>query len=419
MCICGIRGGILSLPISLGFIEELFESSRINVSVTSILCNIWNWLPSWRYGLKYVAGFLPLKKYWGNISLIVCFVLIISLFLWKNNRQKQCALACWIGSGLALLPITYYVFCGFSNNYDRWHFLLIFSYMIVFAVNGSELIRLKFPQDEVRVKYIVAAVCVMNIAIGGYGLYGTFGVGFSEEFISFDTAQMYVDSPVNYSEVIQADTEVYRVSNDSLTGINGRPENVAMLNDYNGLTFWFSVVNGNTQELVNRLQTENQNDWRNYGLKNSLLYESMAGVKYYLRKENIDYPSEYQLVEQVDFYGIEWEIYRNPYALPLVYGFTKEYYENNLEEAYYAEDIEVLGNVIRADYVENGINRVTAEIEMGSDGYVLLAIPYSPHWQVYVDGTETEVFQSDILYIAVNVDKGLHRIVFQYKKSAI
>lgn len=417
-CALATFGGvILSLPVSGWFIEEFLESTRSHVSIKSILCNIWNWLPSVHYGLKYGAGFLPVTEYWGNISVIVCVVLVASLFLWKNNRQKQCALACWTGSGIALLPITYYLFSGFNAYYDRWHFLLVFSYMVVFAVNGGELIRLKFPKHEARVKYIIAAVCVINISIGGYMMYEIWGGGFSGEFISFDSIQMYVDSPVNDSRVIQADTGLYRISNDSLELICGRrPENIAMVNNYNGLTFWLSVINGNTQEQVNRLDAGNQNGWRSYGLRNSLLYESMAGVKYYLRRENTNYPSEYQLVEKVDFYGDDWEIYRNPYVLPLVYGFTEEYYENRLEEAYYAEDIEVLDNAVAAESVEKGTDMITAEIELDSDGYVLLAIPYSPHWRAYVDGTETEVFRSNILYMTIRLNKGQHDIIFRYGK---
>jgi hypothetical protein len=61
--------------------------------------------------------------------------------------------------------------------------------------------------------------------------------------IEFGKVKNYVDSPVNYSEIISGDKGVYRISNASLTNVNGRPENVAMLNNYNGTTWWFSIIN--------------------------------------------------------------------------------------------------------------------------------------------------------------------------------
>ncbi len=409
-----VIGFILSLPISFWFIQGLLFSTRSDISVIDVIFNIDNWKPSIDKIIRYFGGFLPLKWYWGNIPVVVCIVLVISLFLWKDRKQKQCAVACWIGPILVALPITYALFSGFSGAYDRWYFLLVFSYLIVFTINGNRIIESKFRDNKIAIKKLMTVICVVNIMIGGFLLYSTAGIGFSDEFIPFRSAKMYTDSPVNYSETIRADTDIYRVSNDSLTGINGRPENIAMLNDYCGLTFWFSVVNKNTQEIVNRLNTDNQNDWRSFGLKNSLLYESMAGVKYYLRHENNVYPPEYEFIEQIDFYGEKWEIYRNPYALPMIYAFTEDYYEHSLEKEYYAESSSVLANAIKAENIEMQLNKISAEINVPKDACVLLAIPFSEQWKAYVDDENTEVFQSNILYAAIKLPKGKHTIVFQY-----
>lgn len=405
-----LSGFIISLPISYWFIYGLLSSTRSNISIVDIIFNINNWKPSLKKMLSYCTGFLPIKDYWGNIPVIVCIILVISLFLWKSRCQKQCALACWIGSVLTVLPITYSVFSGFSNTYDRWHFLLIFSYLIVFVVNTDKIIKYRFPGAETRIKMVVALLTILNIAIGDFYL----SVGLSNSFIGLETAQMYVDSPVDHSIVLKNDTDVYRVSNDPLTGINGRPENVAMINDYYGLTFWFSVINENTQTIVNRLGTDNQNNWRSYGLKNSLLYETMAGVKYYLNHENDVFPAEYEFIESIDFYGEEWNLYRNPYALPLMYAVEADYYETMLEKNYYSENLSVLNNIIVTDNLEMKRDNISADINMEKEGYVLLAVPYSNIWTAYIDDEETEVFQSNILYLAIKVGKGEHHVVFQY-----
>ena len=404
----------LSLPVSFLFIKGLLFSTRSNISAMDIIFDIRNWTPSINKMHAYLCGFLPSKRYWSNIPVAVCIVLVISLFLWKGKKQKQCALACWIGSILIALPITYTLFSGFSNTYDRWHFLLIFSYLIVFTVNGNKLIDAKFNDKKIAIKKLMLVICIANISVGGFLFFSTVRVGFSSEFIPFRSVEIYTDSPVNYSETITADTDIYRISNDPLTGINGRPENVAMLNDYYGLTFWLSVVNRNTQEIVNRLNTAYQDSWRGFGLNNSLLYESMAGVKYYLRHENDTYPMEYQFVEQLNFYGEKWEIYRNPYALPIIYAFTEDYYEQFLEKEYYSENISVLDKVVKAENIEVLPNKFSAEINVPENAVALLSIPFSEGWEAYIDGESTEVFQSNILYVAIRLQKGKHSIIFQY-----
>ncbi|MBR6229774.1 MAG: hypothetical protein IKQ97_08560, partial [Eubacterium sp.] len=71
--------------------------------------------------------------------------------------------------------------------------------------------------------------------------------------IPADRVVISVDSPVRCSSVIRSDPGLYRVSARHFGPANERPENAAMLYGYYGLTYWFSMVNGYTQEGINAM----------------------------------------------------------------------------------------------------------------------------------------------------------------------
>lgn len=100
---------------------------------------------------------------------------------------------------------------------------------------------------------IVITFCVLiNIIFNIWLLYSDDLDG-EWKMIAYDDVKKYIDSPENYSNVVSADEDLYRISTTSLTNINGRPENVAMINDYYGVTWWFSIINRYPQLYVDTL----------------------------------------------------------------------------------------------------------------------------------------------------------------------
>lgn len=79
----------------------------------------------------------------------------------------------------------------------------------------------------------------------------------------------------------------------------------------------------------------------------------------------------------------------------------------------YDEDIAKLRNIV----VENDIIRwdyVSADITAEEDGYLLFSLPYRREWFCSVDGNRADVQKADVMYTAVPIEKGKHRVVLHY-----
>lgn len=56
--------------------------------------------------------------------------------------------------------------------------------------------------------------------------------------------------------------------------------------------------------------------------------------------------------------------------------------------------------------VKVGTNRITGEIEVSSDKFLVFSIPYSAGFTAYVDGKETKLVQANSMYMGVELKKG-------------
>lgn len=333
-CISGyVLGILLAAPILLPSIDAFLNSYRSSISLQDILQEINNYIPNKEYFIEYIKGCHVeyTIEYWVGVPILQFICMFLSVFMLKKKRSRQCALAVVTGLFLWCIPMTRYVFSGFGNNYARYMFLMYFVYAVVFICCVDEIIMLIKKYDK-AIRVGIFLIIILNIVVNLSKLYGERGENWHEEFISFNSAKDYVDSPVNYAAIAPEDIAVCRIATDTLTGINERPENVAMLNNYNGLTFWFSIVNENTQKMINQIGTIKRLDWRSYGLNDNSVLESMAGVKYYLQNDQNIKKIGYELVENVPFLNQQWKLYKNKNALPLAYTYEQsiagDSYEN-------------------------------------------------------------------------------------------
>ena len=77
------------------------------------------------------------------------------------------------------------------------------------------------------------------------------------------------------------------------------------------------------------------------------------------------------------------------------------------------QETEKLGNESLQN-VKVGTNRITGEIEVSSDKFLVFSIPYSAGFTAYVDGKETKLVQANSMYMGVELKKGKHSIVLTY-----
>lgn len=64
--------------------------------------------------------------------------------------------------------------------------------------------------------------------------------------------------------------------------------------------------------------------------------------------------------------------------------------------------------------VKTGNNIVTGNIELDTDKYLCLTIPYSKGWKVYVDGVKDKLYNANGQYMAVYLTSGKHDIRLEY-----
>jgi len=72
---------------------------------------------------------------------------------------------------------------------------------------------------------------------------------------------------------------------------------------------------------------------------------------------------------------------------------------------------------LREDIMENtivGVNRVSGEIDLLEDKFLVLSIPYSPGWSAWVDGQRQELLQANTMFMALPLKAGHHDIELSY-----
>jgi uncharacterized membrane protein YfhO len=98
--------------------------------------------------------------------------------------------------------------------------------------------------------------------------------------------------------------------------------NLAMLNDYNGISAYWSLVNTAYQDFVTNLEISEQlyMEWRVYGFDDRTALNAVSAVKYYTAAQDDVIPFGFAEYTATDSNHI---IYRNKYALPLGFTYTK------------------------------------------------------------------------------------------------
>ena len=416
-------GIVVASPIFVFSVRAFLNSER-NGNVIDIIRDVSLYKPS--LGLirdSFSCSVKVTKSYALGIGYVEWIIIFISMFFYNNRKRVQLKLGVIFSIILVSLPISYWFFNGFGANYSRWFFILQFFFMIVFVSALTDVISFSNSMDGIlRIVSIctigvVGVVVCVNVVRNIWMLMQPDGLNWQSEFILTQDIDKYSVSPVELFGSIVSDEDLFRVSNDTFLEAIGRPENTAMINNYNGLTYFFSIVNKNVKDYV-ELNNGYKMQERSYGFNNNLYTEALAGVKYFVsnKKDVVGY----EFIEKNFFYGEEWYAYKNPYYCGFAYMMDSDYVDYSAEdgslEDYNKHLYKKINNqaVKRIEYDKNA-NILNCNID-GTGGKLIIAMPYDSLWDAYVDGQKVTVYKSN-MYIGIDVPYGEHDIKVVYSRK--
>lgn len=425
-------GILLAAPFFFPTLQSYFLSERKSEPIQNIVFNSNNYIPNVSIKFDKLISLQAVEppNFLSGIIILELLAVVLLFFLPNNRRKLQCLIFFVITFVAYSLPITGYLFNGFGQTNDRWVFIvhLLLSGILAYVLTEyRKILEKEFAQHKSKGKKIniifslTGLMVFLNIIINLWGVYSSYGYDWTKEFIAYENSEVYTNSPVNFSTKVQKDSELYRVSNDILTGINGRPENVAMINDYYGLSYWFSVINNRSQEIVDQY-SQSSLKWRSYGFASHNTMNTLSGVKYYFSKEPLVDPTGYQLIENVSFNNQNWFVYKNvnfqSIAFVLSEGEQGRFAINNPEDRELLiksrndadgklEDIVYSGNTFE----------IKASASLGEK--LLLLVPYHENWNAYVNGKKVDPRIGPMNYMYVILDNGENSVRFVYSNPFI
>lgn len=149
--------------------------------------------------------------------------------------------------------------------------------------------------------------------------------------------------------------------------------------------------------------------------ENMMLLNSSAGkerIIYYLTKNHHYYYGKKNYAVMVGYEGKPLTQITISFSLPGKYHFDHisivclpmEKYGNYIDSL----SEETLKNVVFDP------NRISGDISVSEDKYLLLSVPYSKGWKAYVDSKQVDLLQADEHYMAIFLEKGNHQIELKY-----
>lgn len=411
---------VIVSPVFYPAVKAFFHSER-TIDLHAVLTTWYLYKPS----LQRIRDFFMLSikpdDFNYMLGVLVVEYLVIGWYFLRSRqrRRRQMATALIFSLAVVMLPMSDWLFNGFAEANLRWVYILHMMLAVFFVAALSEegLFGAVGSKNAAIIQILIWGLAIGNMIYNGCGVYYEPGANWIAEFVTDEEAAGYLDTPTHYAGLDDADTdELYRISNDTFSDINGRPENLAIINDYYGLTFWFSIINYNTQMYINA-SDNSALEHRSFGFNQSVYTEALAGCKYYISAGLLE-DSVYELDHAFeDGAGKTWYLYRNPYYAGMAYCITDPDlaygYEDSNEEANAAIYSLIDKDAVRSIDYDKGHDRCSIEVEGDQASRLVLAFPCSSEWHAYMDGEPVEVEMFG-MYTSVVVEAGEHVVEFRY-----
>lgn len=269
---------VIFVPAVLAFLSSS-RSSGAPLDISSLFL----WRTSDIYA--YTAGlFVPfISDTSPGLSAAVIPALII-LFRTRANRALKAGII--LTALMFFIPLGGYIMNGFSYPANRWSF--IFSFLLAYAVTAALPLFKSRRAPQIMLIFIFANVCINGLLI--YGVQG------------------YTKEAKKLNSVYSADTAAensYSTNSDfSRQSLAYKyHENMPVLYDKPGISEYFSIVNRNYTEFLDRLEISPAfiSDFKLNGVDNRLVPESLLCVKNSRYKNELGENREYENSSRLPF----------------------------------------------------------------------------------------------------------------------
>ncbi len=333
----------LFVPAVLGFLT----SNRAHVQTQFQLFD------SWKKIRKFLVNmFFPHSNYQVfSIMVIGVVVMLFVLFSKRHQTERRNVILLLV---LAWIPAVSCVMSGFGEIYDRWELLLVFyaAFLVVSCWDTLEELNLLqklvlvgvfgilglwgrkkdwFDTESFRMMMACYGVILIFLLVlfplvkRRWCQYSFFVVMvvmicMSWQCNSIDREISYVQERDVQAELIQ-DRSIYRVSNERTFTEPRTGQNIALIQNYNGLSEYFSIENPSFTDALLEwdVNPDSSMNHMNVGLDQRTVLETLSAVKYMLKRtaSEVIVPYGYHRVRETK--DGEWTLYENRNALPLFY----------------------------------------------------------------------------------------------------
>lgn len=363
--------GIVTVPILL----HTFGTGRIGRNIT-LYENLLHY--SKTYYQKFLSDFVLISGDNGTWTCLGFSVLavpaIILLFAQRTEKHKSLRISFVMLTAMMLLPATAYVMSGFNSVTNRWCFAYAFCvcavimfqlpYLIdmdrctealvgifcivyiiicyfvidhtyyhenvivflVLSLSTLALFRIFNSQKKAGLFLLSLLVTCFSIYYSSFLLYDTSQNNYVAEFTEKNKAyEHYTNSQYgsfSQSRAMAEDDAFYRVAGN----ITAAAHNSAFYFGINGLSYYTSYSYPAYREWTDELEVPHDLLHRRSGLDSRAPMLTLAGVKYFVLRENSNEiaPYGFQEVERVSNHGQVDIVLENKFALPV--GYTYDAY---------------------------------------------------------------------------------------------
>ncbi|MDO4633602.1 MAG: YfhO family protein [Eubacteriales bacterium] len=301
---------VLLLPaLVLLFARKLREHWQLKAVVLIELVLLY--MPAGGYML---SGFSAFNNRWSYIvSFTAALILVVMLDEFRKMSRLQLAA---VTASVALYAVLTFLYRRDDARTIAAMFALMICTGVFFWFNCSK----KLTQRIYRAS-ITAIVC-MSIVMNGVLSFFPGVSGFLSEFSRWNSAAAdLASSGYQYAAAIQ-DQDFFRVDTH-LT--NDNFENTPIYLEYNGTSFYNSIVNGNIVNYHREMENIGISAiHRIYSMDGRTPMEALANVKYYMTLRDREGYLPYGFEIDEEHSGPDYVIYKNTY--PLSFGYTYDHY---------------------------------------------------------------------------------------------